>query len=52
MFATVSFTHFELTVRKGDELADDHPMVAARPDLFTTTQPTKARKRAADTKEH
>lgn len=42
MYAVVSFTHFDLTVRKGAELPDDHPMVVARPDLFTPTPPKKA----------
>lgn len=50
MFAAVSFIHLELVVAKGDELPDDHPMVVARPDLFTADRPTppkavKARKK-------
>ena len=43
MFATVSFTHFDLTVTAGDKFPADHPIVVARPDLFTT-QPPKAHK--------
>lgn len=49
MFATTSFTHFDLKVRKGDELPDDHPMVTARPDLFTP-DPPKAKASAKATK--
>lgn len=41
MFATASFTHRDLNVVEGDELPDDHPMVLARPDLFTTNPPPK-----------
>ena len=48
MFALISFTHFELDVRKGDELPDDHPMVLARPDLFTDQPPKKTNKKEAD----
>ena len=44
MFALVSFTHFDLTVRRGDEFPKDHPMVVARPDLFAKQPPTPARK--------
>lgn len=48
-FATAAFTHFELDVKKGDELPDDHPMVLARPDLFTDQPPTrKTLKKEAD----
>jgi hypothetical protein len=42
MFAVASFTHFDLDVRKGDELPEDHPMVTARPDLFTDSPPQRA----------
>ena len=49
MYATCSFTHFDLTVKRGDQLPVDHPIVVARPDLFTPDPPTppkavKARK--------
>jgi hypothetical protein len=42
MFALAAFEHFELVVKKGDELPDDHPMVLARPDLFTDQPPKRA----------
>jgi hypothetical protein len=40
--AIVAFTHFELTVKPGDFVSDDHPvgptdptpLVSSRPDLF------------------
>lgn len=47
MFATVSFTHLDLVVKKGDELPADHPMVIARPDLFTDKSPTTPKAKAS-----
>jgi hypothetical protein len=32
--AIVDFTHFDLEVRAGDELPDDHELVATAPHLF------------------
>lgn len=49
-FAVCSFQHFDLEVSEGDELADDHPMVALRPDLFST-DPPKPASRAKQPKE-
>lgn len=47
MYAKTTFTHFDLTVSKGDELPKDHPMVLARPDLFTKQPPTKPKAKAS-----
>jgi hypothetical protein len=47
MFATCSFVHLDLVVSKGDELPVDHPMVIARPDLFTDQTPKKSTKKEA-----
>lgn len=41
MFALVSFVHFDLEVKAGDEFPADHPMVALRPDLFSPEPPKK-----------
>jgi hypothetical protein len=43
MYALKSFRHFDLVVASGDELPDDHPMVVARPDLFTDKPPKRSR---------
>lgn len=49
MFAVAAFKHFDLDVKQGDELPDDHPMVTARPDLFTDKKPTRNKsKKEAD----
>lgn len=49
-FAVRSFQHFELKVASGDELPADHPMVVARPDLFTA-KPKPKRAKSANPKE-
>ena len=50
MYAAATFTHFEMTVVEGSEWADDHPLVKARPDLFTPKPPPKATASAKATK--
>ena len=43
-YATTSFTHLDDHVKEGDELPRDHPLVVARPDLFTAKPPRAPRK--------
>ena len=50
MFPVCRFEHLGETFTPSQAVPDDHPMVAARPDLFTTTKPTKPTK-AEPTKE-
>jgi hypothetical protein len=53
VYAAVAFVHepLEVDAQEGDAFPDDHPMVVARPDLFTKTDPTKTAAKAAPTKE-
>lgn len=44
---TCAFEHLDESFDPSTEVPDDHPMVAARPDLFTTAKPTTRRKPAA-----
>ena len=37
--AAHSFTHFDLTLAKGDELDDAHPLVESAPHLFVQPDP-------------
>ena len=39
MIAAVDFTHFDLTMHEGDEIADDDPIVALAPHLFVQPDP-------------
>lgn len=41
----VPFTHFDLECKKGDELPDDHPLVALAPHLFEQAPPKKPSKK-------
>jgi len=43
MFAVTSFVHLDDAFDLGDKVAADHQMVALRPDLFSTTSPTKTK---------
>lgn len=46
-FAVRPFLHFDLDVKRGDELAADHPIVLARPDLFSDRPPARRPKSTA-----
>lgn len=35
----VAFTHMDWTFDEGEEVPDDHPMIALRPDLFDFPEP-------------
>ena len=40
MYPTRKFTHLDETFTTNTPVADDHPMVVLRPDLFTKTKPS------------
>lgn len=44
-YALHSFTHLDMHVRKGEEVDLHHPLVALRPDLFTTDPPEKPKRK-------
>jgi hypothetical protein len=39
MIVAVDFTHFDLIMHEGDEIADDDPLVALAPHLFVQPDP-------------
>lgn len=44
MYPVREFTHLDETFTPGEFVSADHPMVALRPDLFTTDKPKTPRK--------